>query len=175
MILTQRLERSGGQARNGLGSVVSETVVQNARVIAVSLSFQMQNSDHFKPARARTVTLEVDPRAAEAVTVAAELGSLSLSLRSFALDRQDGQILDNPTSASVVAWDPNANEARPVWGDDVSHALRAVMGTATPPPTPQNIDGLSAVLPARSPHSIVIMRGQDTQEQTFPAGGSRHP
>src|SRR5690606_20183958 len=145
MILTQRLDRADGQSRSGSASVVSETVVQNARVIAVGSSFQTQSSEQFKPTRARTVTLEVDPRAAEAITVAAELGSLSLSLRSFALDRQDGQILDLPTSASVVAWDPNANDARPVWGDDVSHALRAVRGAAAPATSPlhQTTDGLS--------------------------------
>lgn len=152
MILTQRMGagRASSAAAN-LTRVVSETVVERARIIAVGTSFQRE-TEAAKANRARTVTLEVPPRAAEAVTVAAELGNLSMVLRSFAITDRNA---DDAAGASVVAWESStqALAAKPVWGSDVSRVLTTPPEDSSPSATPH--------LPRR----IVIMRGQTKQEQ----------
>lgn len=153
MILTQNLKH-GDDYGGGQSGVVSETVVEKARVIAVGSSFQAQRDDSAQPARARTVTLEVDPRAAEAVTVASRLGTLSMALRSFALDDRNEMADAERGAASVVAWDPDGSEARPVWGGDVSRALRPV-ATEEPAVTMNQRRG------------VLILRGTSRQEQEF--------
>src|SRR5690606_9546472 len=152
MILTQTLRHDDDDGRKN--AVVSETLVKNVRVIAVGTSFQPQHETALTKTRARTVTLEVDPRAAEAVTVAAALGTLSMSLRSFAIDDRDAGT--RAEGATVVAWENNRQDAQPVWGGDVSRALKR------PGPEAQSED-------SGRPHNVLIFRGSDKQEQNFGA------
>lgn len=155
LILTQSLRDNELDNRQTI--VVSETVVERARVIAVGTSFQPQQ-DTSKPARARTVTLEVDPRAAEAVTVASRLGTLSMSLRSFAVEDRNDMAGPDTEYASVVAWDADRDKARPVWGGDVSRALRAqVRG-------PEEDETQEA---APRKRGVLILRGSDRVEHEF--------
>ena len=177
MILTQRLSQETLGSNRRRTSVVSETVVENARVIAVGSSFQNQSSGDFKPIRARTVTLEVDPKAAEAVTVAAELGSLSLALRSFALDRDDASPDGQDENASVVAWSQDAGKARPVWGEDVSHALRAVSPAVPAGVVPNEhaaagAQGPAAAATPATPRRVLVIRGSQSQIITPGSGDS---
>lgn len=156
MILTQHMGK-GGDLGPGQQRVVSETVVRNARIIAVGSSFQ-RDAEPGKagPSRARTVTIEVDPRTAEAVTVAAQLGSLSMALRSFATTDRDAEHDKASAGASVVAWEADAAQSRqsgPVWGSDVSRVLELKPADTEVKPK------------AEIPRHIVIMRGQDKQEQ----------
>ena len=65
---------------------------------------------------ARTVTLEVLPKQAEAISVATELGKLSLILRSL------------DTSATPAS---TQDDARPTWADDGSPALHSARGPGT--------------------------------------------
>jgi len=160
IILTQTL-RQDQEIDGRRNAVVSETVVEKARVIAVGSSFQPQRDDNAKPARARTVTLEVDPRAAEAVTVAARLGTLSMSLRSFAVDDRNGLADKEQGAASVVAWDVDRSEARPVWGSDVSRALRAA------PESELQVEEPRQTTERR--RGVQVMRGSTMQEQEFGA------
>lgn len=60
----------------------SETVLQDIRVLALDQRVDDQTG---KPAVAKTATLELSAKQVEVVTVAAQLGRLSLSLRSLAL------------------------------------------------------------------------------------------
>ena len=83
VILTQTFKNDPPLARRS----VSETVVEKLRVLAI-------DGPETKPASAghsfgRTVTLEVTPEQAERINVAAELGKLSLTLRS--ITAVDGQ------------------------------------------------------------------------------------
>ncbi|MBB4267565.1 Flp pilus assembly protein CpaB [Roseospira visakhapatnamensis] len=64
--------------------LVSETVVESVRVLAVDQTF---NENDAEPEVARTVTLEVDPSQAEAITVADSMGDLTLVLRGLS-DRE---------------------------------------------------------------------------------------
>lgn len=71
--------------------VFSNTFVEKARVVAVDQ--QLDNPEN-KAILAKTVTIEVTPKQAEAVQVATEMGKVSFALRS---------ISDTSTSASVAA------------------------------------------------------------------------
>lgn len=81
VILTH--EVSGDESSGMSGGFSSQTIIQKARVLAVDQRFDDQNSEI---SLAKTVTLEVTPKQAEQVNVASELGRLSLSLRSLAVD-----------------------------------------------------------------------------------------
>jgi pilus assembly protein CpaB len=115
VILTQTFKNDPPLTRRS----VSETVVESLRVLAI-------DAPDTKPAGAsnsfgRTVTLEVTPEQAEKVNVAAELGKLSLTLRSI-----------SGTDAVATASTPGRAQltgVRPTWAGDVSPAL----GVATPP------------------------------------------
>ncbi|WP_397475034.1 Flp pilus assembly protein CpaB [Pusillimonas sp.] len=152
MILTQTLKHDDDDGRKN--AVVSETMVENVRVIAVGTSFQPQHETALTKTRARTVTLEVDPRAAEAVTVAAQLGTLSMALRSFAIDDRDPAA--RVEVGTVVAWEGNRPDAQPVWGGDVSRALKR--------PAPEAVHDDTG-----RPHNVLIFRGSDRQEHNFGA------
>ncbi|MCG8710793.1 Flp pilus assembly protein CpaB [Brenneria sp. 4F2] len=164
IILTQKLnQQENNHNSSNTRLVVSETVVERARIIAVGSSIQRQTEENGKTNRARTMTVEVAPRAAEAVTVAAQLGSLSMALRSFALeDRNTGAQADEQgATASVVAWDSTrGSENRPVWGGDVSRALGAREYEASAS------DSKGKISPPRS-QRVIIMRGSQRQEQEF--------
>jgi len=85
----------------------SETVLTDLRVLAVD---QTTNDQDNKPVLAKTVTFEVTPKQVEVIGVAAELGKLSLSLRSLAHQGDDDYEarLHGPTSVSHT-WDSDVS------------------------------------------------------------------
>jgi pilus assembly protein CpaB len=92
---------------------VSETVVENLRVLAI-------DPLDTKPSSAgssfgRTVTLEVTPEQAEKINVATELGKLSLTLRG--LSSNESLVA---STAEVLA---KTAAIKPIWAGDVSPAL----------------------------------------------------
>lgn len=109
VILTQTFKNDPPPARRSVG----ETVVENMRVLAI-------DPPESKPSGStnsfgRTVTLEVTPEQAEKINVAAELGKLSLTLRS--VSTSDG------ITVSASAGRAEAAGIKPVWAGDVSPAL----------------------------------------------------
>jgi pilus assembly protein CpaB len=84
---------------------VSETVVENLRVLAV---------DPEKTPN-RAVTMEVLPEQAEKINVATELGKLSLTLRPVSIPTAQNQ---QPAAPASV---------QPAWSVDASPALRSVL------------------------------------------------
>lgn len=83
LILAHRFragEEDGGQRK------ATETVMRDLRIIAID---QKTNDQENKPQVAKTITFEVTPKQAEEVTLAAELGKLSLALQSIAAE--DGE------------------------------------------------------------------------------------
>ncbi|MEX0697526.1 MAG: Flp pilus assembly protein CpaB [Dongiaceae bacterium] len=136
MVLTQSLPIDENESSYAHRS--SETVLENVRILAIDQSMQDQAED---AAPAQTATIEVTPKQVEAVAVAAELGRLSLSLRSLgraeleaadpvrmAVNRQ--QIVGDTTSIGQPARADDKN-AEPHRGrtytldSDVSHLLDA--------------------------------------------------
>lgn len=148
LLLTQQLgDRGMGPAH----SVVSETVVQHARVLASgSEIIRPKSGDGNLESRqtARTVTLEVTPHMGEVIAVAARLGSLSLALHSFATTSRAGR--DAPTSTDIDAQSLPA----PVWSGEISRAL------VDPPPV--SVAKLTA-MPTIA-HSVTIYRGSTRSE-----------
>ncbi len=109
---------------------VSETVVKNLRVLVIDApDAKGQAGTTF----GRTVSLEVTPEQAEKINVAAELGKLSLTLRSVSMG--DGAVAPSTHG--------------PTWAGDVSPALRGAM-TEKLPPTP-------------SPPTVAIIRGKGVE------------
>jgi pilus assembly protein CpaB len=84
MLLTHEIPNAGGG--NGERRHVTETVLENIRILAIdqSLSHQNDPKQAVTATIAKTATIEVNPKQAEMVAVASTLGLLSLSLRSLA-------------------------------------------------------------------------------------------
>jgi len=128
LVLTQRINQT--ETPDAPPRVASETILSGVRVIAVGSQIRAP-TDNDAPAApggghagntARTVTLEVDPRDGEKVTVATRLGQLSLALRSLATTRRAG---DGETAVAASA-------QTPVWGQDVSEAVRSLSAKPAP-------------------------------------------
>jgi pilus assembly protein CpaB len=66
------------RSQNNAGAASNDVVIQNVRVLAVD---QIADDSTAKPIVARAVTLEVDTTAAQKLSLASTLGTLSLSLR----------------------------------------------------------------------------------------------
>jgi pilus assembly protein CpaB len=110
LVLTQRIG-DDGEGRDAARHV-SETVLENVRVIAMGRSLRGDQAEDGPPvAQVRTTTLEVTPEGAEKVALVTELGKLSLSLRSLARS-EDGE----PAA--------EAPAGRITWDSDVARVLR---------------------------------------------------
>ena len=112
VILTQNFK---GESAVITRRSVSETVVENLRVLAVDALDAKAPSGSF----GRTVTLEVTPQQAEKINVATELGKLSLTLRS--VSGPDGVL-----TTSTAGPGPSTG-VKPTWAGDVSPALGGAM------------------------------------------------
>jgi|SRR5580693_1618065 pilus assembly protein CpaB len=113
VILTQNFK---GESTVITRRSVSETVVENLRVLAIDTLDAKAPSGSF----GRTVTLEVTPQQAEKINVATELGKLSLTLRSVV--GADGVLAAGPGPSTGV---------KPTWAGDVSPALGGAMPEKT--------------------------------------------
>ncbi|MDB5988917.1 MAG: cpaB [Herbaspirillum sp.] len=152
VLLTQTLGDAAKDTRAAGRGVESETVVNRVRVLAVGSAFQRPKENAAQPdTRARTVTFEVTPRTAQMIAVATHLGTLSLALRSFATqDRSE------PPAADTEPQTP------PVWGEDVSRALRSAdINTKH-----GGANGHSAV------PSVIIYRGSRSSAESGAASGT---
>ena len=86
VILTYRVDIPGGEnadTQSYLQSHASETILKNVKVLAVD---QEASREEDKAKIAKTVTIAVDPKGAEKVALAAEMGDLRLSLRGIGDD-----------------------------------------------------------------------------------------
>jgi pilus assembly protein CpaB len=115
VILTQTFKNDPPLTRRSVG----ETVVEDLRVLAVDTADA--KSTRTSSGFGRTVTLEVTSQQAAKISVATELGKLSLVLRS----NSAGGI-----PLSFVPGSAKAAIANPIWAGDVSPAL----GEAVLPP-----------------------------------------
>ncbi len=101
VILTQTIaSEEGGR---GKAKRASETVLTDARVLAVD-----QRTDDLKPEAkvAKTATLEVTPKQAEKLALIADLGKISLSLRSLSADTSSTL---PPDSQPSYTWESDAS------------------------------------------------------------------
>ena len=89
----------------------SETVESNLRVLAVDQRVDDQNKDIVV---AKTATLEVTPKQAEIISIVAEVGKFSLSLRSMAQEDDSGP--SDKDLATSYTWDNEAARMLPPAG-----------------------------------------------------------
>ncbi len=100
VIVTYKVRMSGRggaseEMQNKVSSFASETVLENVRVLAID---QMAKKEDDKAKVGRTVTLEVDTKGAEMLSLATEMGDLSLSLRALG----DTSTLDKKNMVSTT-------------------------------------------------------------------------
>jgi pilus assembly protein CpaB len=108
LILTQTFKNDPSLTRRS----VSETVIESLRVLAIDAADT--KATVADTGFGRAVTLEVTPQQAEKISVATELGKLSLMLRS---NNANGAA---PSSSSGSA---KTGSVEPIWAGDVSPAL----------------------------------------------------
>ena len=80
-VLLSRRDREAEKA-SGHDSFVSETILNNIRVLAIDQAIEEKNGQ--KVVVGKTATVELTPRQAETLALARQLGTLSLALRSLA-------------------------------------------------------------------------------------------
>jgi len=95
---------------------VSETVVENLRVLTVDVPDAKATGRATNGSSGRTVMLEVTPEQAEKINVATELGKISLTLRG----------VSGPGDV-VASMRGQRTGVKPTWADDVSPALGGAM------------------------------------------------
>jgi pilus assembly protein CpaB len=110
IILTHNIEKKDGEQHRA-----SETILENVRILALDSRVDDMTG---QPKLAKTATLELTPKQVEILSVARELGRLSLSLRALAkneaeLERlaKSGKPLEEPkpTSGKTYTWDAEAS------------------------------------------------------------------
>jgi len=92
VLLTHVLQASsqgGGQSAPSGQRSATETILRNARVIAMDQKLDFSPGD--KPDVGKTATLELTPKQTELVTLAVKMGDLSLVLRSLQDINDDGR------------------------------------------------------------------------------------
>jgi pilus assembly protein CpaB len=126
---------------------VSETVLTNVRVLALD---QKSDNQSVEPKVATTATLEVTPKQAEKIALAADIvnsssgsgkGAITLALRSLATEEE--------AEAPIPSSSPARSGIGPTWDSDISSAYPTVNGD----------DGLM--------QKVQVMRGKDKTESTF--------
>jgi pilus assembly protein CpaB len=78
-VIVSRRDREA-EKRNGFETYSSETIINNARVLAIDQTVEDKNGQ--KVVIGKTATLELSPRQAETLALARQIGSISLALRS---------------------------------------------------------------------------------------------
>lgn len=108
---------------------LSETVVHNVRIVAVDQEIvQGGSASNVNAGKlAHTVSLELAPEQVKRVTVAAQLGKLSLAVRA-AVDRQDL----GDTDATVVVYARNSGTKYSVKRDDTGNTRTLLSGNVLP-------------------------------------------
>ena len=169
VILTQNFKNDSAANAPLTHRSVSETVVENLRVLAIDAPDTKTVPVAANPANGnfgRTVTLEVSAEQAEQINVAAELGKLSLTLRS-ATDYLAPMLAPSasiaPTAPLIVKASVVDGRIRPTWASDVSPALTdaaAIKPTALEKPTITILRGFKVMTGGREPADPVIIKAE---------------
>lgn len=113
----------------------SETILKNVRVLALD---RRVNDETGEAKLAKTVTLELTPKQVELLTVARDLGRLSLSLRALAKDENElERLVDSgeplaepePSPGRTYSWDSEAS-VLVRWPKSSENTVTIVRGTS---------------------------------------------
>jgi pilus assembly protein CpaB len=110
VILTRR-DRDAEQANGGIEAHVAETILTNVRVLAIDQTVEEKNGQ--RVVVGKTATLELSSQLAEKLTLAHQLGTLSLALRSLVDSgmQQEAEAKPQPRSDSITIFRGGAVEA----------------------------------------------------------------
>ncbi|MGY3343736.1 MULTISPECIES: Flp pilus assembly protein CpaB [unclassified Bradyrhizobium] len=130
VVLTQQPTTPTGEKQDldHQHGALSEIVAHNVRIVATDQEIVQGGSASNSTAGkvARTVSLELAPEQVKKVIIAAQLGKLSLAVRS-AVDRQD----TGETDATVVIYSRNNSTKYSVRKDDAGITRTALIGDAS--------------------------------------------
>jgi pilus assembly protein CpaB len=130
VVMTQESTKAGEKKNpDEQHGTLSESVVQNVRIVAIDQEIVQGGSANNATAGkvAHTVSLQLAPEQVKKVTVAAELGKLSLAVRS-AVDGQD----TGDTDATVVVYARNNGTKYLVRKDDTGNTRTLLSSEALP-------------------------------------------
>jgi pilus assembly protein CpaB len=133
VLLTHALTGTSGQGQHN----ATETILRNARVIAMDQKLDFTPGD--KPDVAKTATLELTAKQTEIVTLAVKMGELSLVLRS---------LQDPPDEERDVA---GGDDATAELGDSYTHDSQVSRLIKDPNPPPKPPDAMKT--------SVFVLRG----------------
>lgn len=161
LILTQALKQDGHERERR----ASETVLADVRVLALD---QRVNDQKGEAKPAQLATLEVTPRQAEAVALAAEMGRLSLSLRSLGVPDAERLEMAAAEGLAVTATDAGPDSMmRPAhtitWDRDLSLAVSGVSAAPTVPAVLESSPSESAAGVVK----VQVIRGSSSAEVSF--------
>jgi pilus assembly protein CpaB len=105
LILTETVQGGGA---NGASHHVSETILHRIRIVGLDQTLSDKRDDKKAPNVPKTATLEVTPKQAEIVSVASDVGVLSLVLDSVAEPDNLGQ-----PPLVTKTWDTEATQISP--------------------------------------------------------------
>lgn len=142
VLLTHVLNHTSGQHS------ATETILRNARVIAMDQKLDFNASD--KPDVGKTATLELTPKQTEIVTLAVKMGDLSLVLRS--LQDMDGEGRD-PATADTAPAEP---------GDSYTHDTQVS----------RLIKPVSSPTTTEAPRAVFVLRGGQSSKQELDGAGA---
>jgi Flp pilus assembly protein CpaB len=152
----------------GSRRVVGLTVVENVRVLGVDQRLRATAASAEAAAPPSTVTLEVNPRDAEAIAVAQELGRLSLSLRNLSpmseAARTGGRTWDSDVT-QLPAADLGMASAAPALAPAIAAAAAMAPAAAAPPEPRASPDRGSGV---GSENGVQVVRGDSIRTSAPP-------
>ena len=159
LILTTTLKEEGVERDRR----ASETVLSDVRVLALDQRVNDQKGE-VKPAQ--LATLEVTPRQAEALALGAEMGRLSLALRSLGVPDAERVEMVEAEGLAVTATDAVLDAPAPsthtiTWDRDLSLAVTGA--GAAGPMVPESSPGAGA----EGVIKVQVIRGSSSAEVTF--------
>src|ERR1700722_16255340 len=110
-VILSRRDRDAEQANGGIETHVSETIMNNVRVLAIDQTVEEKNGQ--RVVVGKTATIELSPAQAEKLTLAHQLGTLSLALRSLVDSgmQQEAEAKPQPRADSITIFRGGAVEA----------------------------------------------------------------
>jgi pilus assembly protein CpaB len=148
VLLTHALSNGAGQQHNA-----TETILRNARVIAMDQKLDFTPGD--KPDVAKTATLELTAKQTEIVTLAVKMGDLSLVLRS----------LQDPADEERDS--ANGDEATAELGDSYTFDNQVSRLIKDPSPPPKPPDAMKT--------SVFVLRGARGTKQELDGSVASDP
>jgi pilus assembly protein CpaB len=136
------------------GQQVSETILENVRILGID---QFIDESDGKPRVGKNATLEITPKQAEMVAVIAELGSITLSLRSLVKDEEE---LDRLSNLEDVLEEPDPERGTTfTFASEVSNVL-------APPPSTEPAPNVVRA-PAPKAKTVDVTRGSESSTLKF--------